>query len=33
MRGTDYLRRTGVAASREHEFDRLAEAWRLEELR
>lgn len=33
MQRTDYLRRTGVAATREREFDRLADVWRLEELR
>jgi len=33
MQRMDYLRRTGVAASRDGEFDRLADAWRLEELR
>lgn len=33
MRGTENLRRTGVAASRKHEFDRFADVWRLEELR
>ena len=33
MQRTDYLQRTGVAASRNGEFDRLADAWDLEQLR
>jgi hypothetical protein len=33
MQRTDYFRRTGVAPSRTGEFDRVADAWDLEELR
>ncbi len=33
MHRTDYFRRTGVVPSREGEFNQLADAWRLEELR
>lgn len=33
MQRTDHLRRTGVAPGRNDRFDRVADAWRLEELR
>jgi transcriptional regulator with XRE-family HTH domain len=33
MQQSDYLRRTGVDAGRNQQFNQIADAWRLEELR